>query len=88
MFAYALGNTLRDKGRVEEALSHYAESINRDNGSPAAYNNLGALLEAGGRMREAVHIYGLAVQRHPDFALGFFNLGSRLMLSLPEGADT
>ena len=88
MFAYALGNTLRDKGRVEEALSHYTESINRDNGSPAAYNNLGALLEAGGRMREAVHIYGLAVQRHPDFALGFFNLGSRLMLSLPEGADT
>ena len=87
MHSYAVGNALRDEGRVEEAIREFTVSINRDNSSPAAYNNLGAMLEARRRVPEALHIYELAVQRHPDFALGFFNLGSRLLLSLPDDPD-
>ena len=86
MHSYEVGNTLRDSGRFEEAIQRFTESINRDNSSPAAYNNLGAMLEGHRRVQEALHIYELAVERHPDFALGFFNLGSRLLLSLPDDA--
>ncbi len=86
MYYYEAGNKLRDSGRFDEAIQRFLESINRDNSSPAAYNNLGALLEARHRVPEALHIYELAVERHPDFALGFFNLGSRLLLGLADVA--
>ena len=82
MYYYEAGNKLRNSGRFEEAIQQFTNSINRDNSSPAAYNNLGALLEAHHRVPEALHIYELAVERHPDFALGFFNLGSRLLMGL------
>lgn len=89
LYYYEVANKMRDTGRFEEAIQRFTESINRDNSSPAAYNNLGALLEAQQRVAEAIHIYELAVERHPGFALGYFNLGSRLYLGLADVvADT
>jgi tetratricopeptide (TPR) repeat protein len=51
---YNLGNNLRDKGKLEEAISHYEQALRHDPKYAEAHCNLGHVLRGQGRFEEAL----------------------------------
>ena len=75
---YELGNALRDRDRVPEAIREYRAAIQVDASHAAARNNLGAVLAAEGEVDEAIRQYRQAVRLEPEFADAHYNLGNAL----------
>ncbi len=70
-----LGLALFNKGRLEEAKSHYQEALRLDPEFVYAHNNLGVVLEKQGRPEEAMRHYYETLRIKPDFAEAHRNLG-------------
>lgn len=71
----SLADALRDRGRLEEAVTHYKESIRIAPDYFEAHNNLASVLVTLGRPAEAVDEYKAALALKPLSAMAFSNLG-------------
>jgi Flp pilus assembly protein TadD len=70
-----LGVTLRERGRIEEAIDHFSKSLEFMPNNAEAQNNLGAAFDGLGRTREAIEHYSQAIQINPDYAEAQDNMG-------------
>src|SRR5208283_3740618 len=63
-----LGNTLLQKGKVDEAIAHYQKVLQIKPDSAEAHYNLGNALLKKGSPDEAIAHYQKALQIKPDYA--------------------
>jgi len=75
---YNLGCALGEKGRLEEAVEHYRESIRVTPGYPRAHYNLAGTLRDQGKLDEAAAEYREAIRLDPEYAEAYHNLGNLL----------
>ena len=75
----SLGTALRERGRMEEAISHYLKAIKIAPNYAVAHHNLGAILAFQGRFNQAIKCYKEALRLRPNFVLAHNNLGSLLL---------
>jgi len=61
-----LGNALRSKGRLTEAVVEYAEAIRLNKDSAGAHGNLGTALRLQGRLDEAIAEYREAIRLNTE----------------------
>ena len=73
-----LGNTLKELGKLEEALESLGRAVALKPDYPEAHNNLGATLQELGRLEEAAASYTQVIALEPDSAEAYGNLGMTL----------
>lgn len=76
---YNLANTLKDRGRVEEAIAHYRRAVEIHPGMARAHYNLANTLASEGRTEEAIHHYRAALAAAPAFRAAREALGRMLV---------
>jgi tetratricopeptide (TPR) repeat protein len=82
-----LGNALRARGRLEEAVASHRRAVAIAPDYAEAHNNLGSALQDLGRLDEARSSYQTAIEISPRFALAHANLGNAsLQLRDPAAA--
>jgi tetratricopeptide (TPR) repeat protein len=74
-----LGNVLRARGRLDEAVSCHRRAIALKPDYAEAHNNLGSALRDSKRLDQAVASYRQAISIKPDFAMAHMNLGDTLL---------
>jgi tetratricopeptide (TPR) repeat protein len=74
-----LGNVLRARGRLDEAVSCHRRAIALKSDYAEAHNNLGSALRDSKRPDQAVASYRQAISIKPDFAMAHMNLGDTLL---------
>jgi tetratricopeptide (TPR) repeat protein len=74
-----LGNALRRRGRIEEAIASQARALAINPGYAQALNDLGVARFELGQFREAIASYRQAIKLKPDLALASVNLGRALL---------
>jgi len=79
---YVLGGSLRDRGKVAEAVEAYSKAIGIRPGYAEAYRNLGLLLIEQQKLREAIKLYESALgvipenaSLHVGLGVAFFHVG-------------
>ena len=65
---FNLGNTQRERGKLDETESNYTQAIVLKPDFVQAYNNLGSTLQQLGRLDEAEASYNKAITLEPDYA--------------------
>jgi len=70
--------TLKNVGRIDEAIENYNEAICLKPDYAEAHNNLGIALKEQGRLAEAVESYEQAVRLRPHYAEAHNNMGIAL----------
>ena len=75
---YNLGNTLKELGKLDEALASYTQAIALKPDFAEAHYNLGNTLKELGRLDEALDSYTQAIVLKPDYAEAHSNLGVTL----------
>ena len=75
---FNLGNTLRELGRLDEALASYTQAITLKPDYAQAHYNMGNALKKLGRLDEALASYTQAIALKPDFAQAHYNMGNTL----------
>ena len=73
-----LGNTLKELGRLDEALASYTQTIALKPDLAEVHSNLGSTLYELGRLDEALASYNQAIALKPDYAEAHGNLGNTL----------
>jgi protein O-mannosyl-transferase len=73
-----LGNALYQKGRIDEAITHYQETLRLQPDYALAHNNLGTALYQKGQTDEAIAHYQETLRLNPNYALAHQNLGNAL----------
>jgi len=73
-----LGNALAERGRLQEAISHYSESLRIKPDQVKPLYNLGHVLARQGRFDEAIIHYSQVLQIKPDYAEAHNNRGYAL----------
>jgi len=66
---------------ADDLIASYREILLLDDSLFSSWNNLGVLLSLSGEHDEAREAFTHAVQSRPEYALGWFNLGSELILN-------
>ena len=74
-----LGNVLRARGRLDEAVSCHRRAIALKSDYAEAHNNLGSALRDSKGLDQAVASYRQAISIKPDFAMAHMNLGDTLL---------
>jgi len=74
-----LGDALRQKGMVDEAITHFQEALQIKPGDAEIHNNLGNALLQKGEVDEAMVQYQKALQIKPDDAEIHCDLGNALL---------
>ncbi len=70
-----LGLALKDRGRLDEALSHYKQALQLNPNSAEAHSNTGVALREKGRLDESIDHFWRAIQLAPSMADAHNNLG-------------
>ena len=70
-----LGTSLKEQGKLDEAISMYQKSIEINRDSPGVYYNIANAMEKLGRTDEAVSNYAKAIWYRPDYPDAYYNLG-------------
>ena len=73
-----LGSTLKQLGKLDEALASYRQAIALKPDYDEAYYNLGNTLRELGRLDEALASYRQAIALKPDLVPAHYNLGNTL----------
>ena len=73
-----LGNALRDKGQLDEAIAEFQEAIRVKKDYAEAHTNLGMALHAKGRLDEAIAEFQEAIRVKKDYAEAHTCLGIAL----------
>ena len=76
MAHHNLGLGLFEKGQIDEAISHYRESIRLNPDHAEAHNNLGTALFTKGQIDEGISQLQEAIRLKPDYVDAHYNLGS------------
>jgi tetratricopeptide (TPR) repeat protein len=84
-FHFHLGDVLRDRRRLAEAIAAYRRAIENDDRFFEAYNNLGIALREFGQLDEAISSHHKAIALQPTDARAWNNLG--IALSVIEEPD-
>ena len=71
-----LGNFFLQKGRADEAISHYQQALHINPTFAEAHYNLGVALGRKGRVEEAIAQYQKALEIQPGHAQARYNLGN------------
>jgi tetratricopeptide (TPR) repeat protein len=69
------GNTLKEDGRIEEAIDYCRKSLRVNPDYAGAHNNLGNALLSQDKVEEAIDHFQQAVQLSPDLTEAHYNLG-------------
>ncbi len=75
---YNLAKSLREGGRLDEAIAHYEAALRAKPDLAEAEDNLGVTLTNSGRNLEAIAHYEAAIRIQPDFPEAHDNLGVTL----------
>src|SRR5262249_5800969 len=75
---YNLGAALRARGRLDDAISEYRESLRLESDAPLAHYNLGLALDAVGRQQEAKKHYEESIRLEPGASLAHVATASLL----------
>ncbi len=70
-----LGNALREKGQLDEAIACYKRAIELDPEFASAHSGLGLALLGKGQLDEAIACYKKAIELDPKLAAAHANLG-------------
>jgi tetratricopeptide (TPR) repeat protein len=73
-----LGEALREKGDIDEAIRQYEEAVRLAPRFPDAHDNLGVALARKGQIDEAIRQYQEALRLNPSHANAHYNLGNAL----------
>ncbi len=73
-----LGNILRARGKVEEAIKCYKFSLKLNPNFAEAHNNLGNMLKDKNNVADAIKCYREAIRIKPHYAEAYNNLGHSL----------
>ncbi len=73
-----LGNALKGKGQVDEAIACYKRAIELDPKYAMAFNNLGIVLRDKDQVDEAIACFQKAIELDPNYANAHHSLGSAL----------
>jgi protein O-mannosyl-transferase len=76
---YSLGNTLLQKGRVDEAIAHFQIALQIKPDNAETHYKLGNALAQKGKEDEAILHYQRALQIDPDFVPAHVNFGGLLL---------
>jgi tetratricopeptide (TPR) repeat protein len=79
-----MGNLLKDKGDLEEAIESYKQALKIKPDHAEAYNNIGITLEDNGDLEGAIDSYKQAIKINSDFAEAKVNLISLLSSYVPQ----
>ena len=71
-----LGNAMKDKGLVNEAIQCYATAVGLAPRFAAAHSNLGLVLKERGTVDDALAHYREAIAVDPQFADAYSNMGN------------
>ncbi len=77
---YMLGLALAERGRTDEAIARYTESLRLRPGYAHAHTSLGLLLFEKGRIDDAITQYTIALREDPDEVYAHANLANALLL--------
>lgn len=83
---YNLGLAYSKRGRTDEAIAQYLQSIRLRPDYPEAWDNLGLDYARRGRLAEAVQAHETASRIDPSYAAPYYNIGRIYMTSFPERA--
>ncbi len=72
---FTLGNALKDRRKLEQAIKSYEEAIAIRPDHAEAYCNMGNALSLKGESKAAIANYRQAINIKPDFALAYCNMG-------------
>ncbi len=75
---YSLGNVLKDKWQLDEAIAAFRRAIALRPNFPDAYSNLGIALAENGQLDEAIAAFQQAIALRPTYAEAHSNLGNAL----------
>ena len=75
---YNLGNALRDRGRLDEAIKSYSEALRIKPNYAIAHDNLGIALTESGKLDDAVRHFSEALRFRPGDAWVHNNYGQAL----------
>jgi protein O-GlcNAc transferase len=73
-----IGNSLMQRGLLDEAMDYYQEALHSNPNSYTAYNNIGNVLKDKGQIDNAIAYYQKALQINPNYAPAYSNLGNAL----------
>lgn len=76
---FNLGAALQQKGKIEEAVSHFRMALQVNPQSYLAHTNLGAALQELGQSEQAMIHYRRALRINPDYFNAHYNLGNLLL---------
>ena len=74
-----LGNALFERGKIEEATSHYRDALQLNPGHAKAHNNLANALVNQGKLDEAIVHYREALRIDPAYARAHYNLANTIV---------
>lgn len=75
---FSLGNVVLRKGRIDEALKHYRQSLELNEQQPKLRVNIGVALQSLGRDDEAEQYYRAALIQDPTLELALLHAGEVL----------
>ncbi|KWA33388.1 tetratricopeptide repeat protein [Burkholderia territorii] len=73
-----LGNALRERGRLDDAIAQYREAVRRQPDYAEAHNNLGDALREARQPDASMQHCAQAIALRPDYAQAYNNLGNAL----------
>ncbi|MDM8551656.1 tetratricopeptide repeat protein [Desulfobacterales bacterium HSG2] len=73
-----LGGALAARGKFDEAITHYSESLRINPGYLRALNNLGLVLAKQDKTDEAISLYSRILQTNPAYMPAHINMGLAL----------
>jgi hypothetical protein len=76
-----LGNTLKDLGRLDDAIASYRRALKIRPDYADAHNNLGSALQSIGQLNAALDSYRKAIELEPDHAEAHNSLGFALLIT-------
>ena len=71
-----MGNALKEKGKLAEAIEAFNKALSFKPDYADAYNNIGNALQDQGKLDEATEAYIKALTIRPDYATAHYNLSS------------
>jgi tetratricopeptide (TPR) repeat protein len=74
----ALAGSLRDQGKLDEAIAHHRRAIQMNPNHANAHHGLGLTLYHQGKLDESILAYRRAIQLDPKYAIAHNNLGLAL----------
>ena len=70
---YNMGVSLKDQGKLDEAIEAYKKSISLKPNYAEVYNNLGVVFQSQGKCDEAIKVYDKAILLQNDYAEAYNN---------------